>query len=122
MTTRVQALPEAQKTRGFDQDTHECFMSVSDPTAWMDNSNDLVSNLSRFTRQKEVPGGMQMRFSDGGASSSLSIWSTDGKRCFGHMDGEELVLFLTRALSRLNHRTPANSCMSSPRAAKDLAA
>jgi len=82
-------------------------MNVSDPSAWMDNNNDLLSDLSRFSHQKEVPGRFRLCFTDGGDFSALSVWSTDGKRCLGHIDGEELVLFLTRALCRLNHRTPA---------------
>jgi hypothetical protein len=123
MNTRVQKVSKSHKTQGFDQDTHECFMNVSDPAVWMDNSNDLVSILKRSPDEKERPSSVQLRFAEGGGYSYLSVWSADGKRFFGGLEGEELVLFLTRALARLNHRIQENArSMSSPLAAEDLAA
>jgi hypothetical protein len=100
MAKQAQAVPISPKAQGFDPDTHECFMNVSDPTVWRDESNDLVSILRHWPGEK-CQSSTQLRFAEGGEMSSLEVWNANGKRCLGHLDGKDLVLFLTRARIRL---------------------
>ena len=121
MTTAMakQAVPKSPKAQGFDPDTHECFMNVSDPTVWMDDSNDLVCILSHWPGEKSQKSSAQLRFTEGGELSSLEVWSANGKRCLGHLDGKDLALFLARALDRMGSRTPSNSPSMTRQARKD---
>jgi hypothetical protein len=102
MATQTEITAKGRQTQGFNRDTHDCFMDVSDPAVWLDNSMDLVANLRRWVHGKEQPGNFEMRFSEDGDYSLLTVYGNDGYRTMGHMAKEELMPFLRRGLARMD--------------------
>jgi hypothetical protein len=91
---------ETPTTQVLDNNEHDSYMSEDRPGIWHDPSMDLVSYLSTFVRQKEVPHArFKVRFHETGRYSVLAVY--DGERYLGHLRGDDLLRFLSRALTRI---------------------
>ena len=80
---------------------------VLDPAIWLQSNIDLVAELKcRFGKDEEVCKRLQLRFSEDGDYSLLSVW--DGGRDIAHLSGDDLKKFLLRAFIRANHYRGTN--------------
>lgn len=83
------------------------YLDVSDPAIWLKNANDLVAVLKcEFGEKEAVCKRLQLRFSEDGDGSMLSVW--DGGQDIGHLSGQDLKQFLLRAFVRANHYDGTN--------------
>jgi hypothetical protein len=109
MTKAAKAIAKGPKKRVFYPQEHECFMDCSDQRALMDNANDLVAFPKLLPNKNEAPSSIQLRFAEGGDLSFLQVWSADGKRFFGGLNGRELFLFIARVVARMDDHNWSNS-------------
>ena len=75
-------------------------MDVSDPAIWSDASLDLVCETVVWKNQRRHPGGVQIRIHEDGKATNLSVWTADGEKFLGDIDGKEMMAFLCRGLAR----------------------
>jgi hypothetical protein len=83
------------------------YHDVLDPAIWLKNNHDLVAVLKcKFGEKEEVCKRLQLRFSEDGDGSLLSVW--DGGQDIGHLAGQDLKKFLLCAFIRTTHSRGTN--------------